>query len=111
VNRTSMLDILRNYTYDLPPRWRTVLWTLEEDEKFIYNPNHEPPKLSSASASASTTSNGDATNNLPWIDSRFYGGVNEQFRKTLMQLGLQVNGERMDEFEMSGYRYHIDTGG
>jgi hypothetical protein len=105
MNRTSMLDTLRNYTHDLPPRWRTILWTLEEDEKFKNNvQNHQ--KANALKSSIQSTTNG-----LPWIDSRFYGGVNQQFRKELINLGLQVDGERMDEFEMSGYKYQIDTGG
>ena len=89
-NTTSMLEHLRTYTADLPPRWKTVLWTVEEDEK----------------QKAASPAGG-----LPWIDSRFYGGLNNQFRDDLIQNGLQVNGDRMEEFEMSGYRYQIDIGG
>lgn len=89
-NSTGMLEHLQNYTADLPPRWKTVLWSVEEDEK---------------------RKAVDGQSYSPWIDARFYGGLNNQFRDDLIKTGLQVNGERMDEFEMSGYRYHIDTGG
>jgi hypothetical protein len=90
-NSTSMLEHLRNYTEDLPPRWKTVLWTLEEDEK-----------QKSVGADKSV---------MPWINSRFYGGLNTQFRNDLVKTGLQVNGDRMAEFEMSEYKYQIDIGG
>ena len=90
-NSTSMLEHMRNYTEDLPPRWKTVLWTLEEDEK---------QKAVMADES-----------DMPWINSRFYGGLNTQFRNDLVKTGLQVNGDRMAEFEMSEYKYQIDIGG
>jgi hypothetical protein len=90
-NSTGMLNHLRNFTNDLPPRWKTVLWTLEEDEKV---------KISSNSSTHSA-----------WIDSRFQGGLNVKFRDDLNKTGLKVNGERIEEFKMSGYKYQIDTGG
>jgi hypothetical protein len=96
-NSASMLEHLRNYTADLPPRWKTVLWTMEEDEK----QKSLPGNAAAAAAAAGS----------PWIDSRFYGGLNNQFRNDLIQSGLQVNGDRMEEFEMSGCRYQIDIGG
>lgn len=74
-----------------------MLWTMEEDEK----QKSLPGNAAAAAAAAGS----------PWIDSRFYGGLNNQFRNDLIQSGLQVNGDRMEEFEMSGCRYQIDIGG
>ena len=88
---TGMLNHLRNYTNYLPPRWKTVLWTLEEDER--------------------VHALGIRTTHSAWIDARFQGGLNVKFRDDLMKTGLKVNGERIDEFKMSGYKYQIDTGG
>jgi hypothetical protein len=87
-NRTSMMQHLRDYSKDLPPRWKAALWTLEEDMK-----------------------SGGNKDSLPWIDSRFFGGLNVEFRQDLIGTGLDVNGQRMDEYEMSGYKYQVDLGG
>jgi hypothetical protein len=87
-NQTSMMQHLRDYSKDLPPRWKGALWTLEEDMK----------------------SNGN-NNSLPWIDSRFVGGCNKMFRQDLIDSGLNVDGQRIEEYEMSGYKYQIDFGG
>mmetsp|Transcript_5426 Transcript_5426/g.8897 ORF Transcript_5426/g.8897 Transcript_5426/m.8897 type:complete len:513 (+) Transcript_5426:119-1657(+) len=81
-NRTGMLQHLKEYENDLPPRWKANLWTLEAEQT-----------------------------ETPWIDSRFVGGLNIQFRDDLIGMGLEVNGQRIEEFEMSGYKYQVDFGG
>jgi hypothetical protein len=81
-NRTAMLQHLKHYEADLPPRWKATLWTIEAE-----------------------------ATEKPWIDSRFVGGLNQKFRDDLISMDLQVNGNRIEEFEMSGYKYQVDFAG
>lgn len=87
VTNEEWLEHVREYAADLPPRWKAAIWTLEEDMK------------------------GDNNGTLPWINSRFVGGLNEAFRDKLMSKGLRVDGDRIEEYDMSSYKYHVDFGG
>jgi hypothetical protein len=52
-----------------------------------------------------------ATDAVPWIDTKFVGGVNAEIHTMLSKLGVNVTGDRMDADVMSNYKYQIDYGG
>lgn len=68
-----------------PPRWRAALMSVQAETG---NPE-----------------------NVPWIDTRFVGGMNPEIHAKLAKKGVNVTGDRMDAHEMSNYKYQVDYGG